>query len=514
MLTIDMLLECTREELWKNIKHVGIYPRRSRKSSENKNMTEEEIEKDLFHQSKRLKDVCDNNKWSYSDYTEIGSGENIDERPRIMEMLEDIYSNKLEAIVVTELSRLTRGGGADMDRILVALRKNGVVIIEGEHNLLNPFNKSDLDRIKMMSMVSNFEYSGYVERITNAKRVRASEGHWVAGTPPYGYIKNNKTKKLDVDEEKGEIYREMILLPYLNGTPTSDIAWKLNKAKIPSPRNGMWENTTILRMLKDETYCGTIIYNKTMGSPNKSESVNRMPYRRMSEDKWSKYYNCHPALKSQEEHQQVMSIINKRGHKQGVIEYHPLSGMVKCSNCGKSMIINNSMDKPRFIGCSCGKNGGGELEVIENVITLSVIQLRDKLMNINETDGNKIEKQSLLKEIEKLEDKIQKENQALVRIDEAVVYGYFTPQQATEKKEEILKLVYELEDRVSRKKVQLNSFNVLSNKEKIKRIDMFIENSDKVNSNEDMRNLYTTIINNIIWNKVDKETLEVKVNFL
>ena len=514
MLNIDMLLDLTKEEIRSNIRHVAIYPRKSRKSEENKNMSEEEIEKDLIHQSKLLKSVCTKNGWSYTDYTEIGSGENIDERPKMLELLDDISNKKVDAVLVTELSRLTRGGGADSDRILITLRKSAVVVIEGEYNLLNPYNKADLDRFKMMSMVSNFEYSGYVERVTNAKRVKASEGFWVSGTPPYGYIRNHKSKKLEVDEEKGAIYREMILLPYLDGLSTADIAWKLNKAKIPSPRNGMWESTTILRMLKDETYCGTIIYNKTMGSPNRKESVNRMPYRRLSEDKWSKYYNCHTALKSQEEHHQVMDIISKRGHKHGNIEYHALSGMVKCSNCGQSMIIMNTLEKPRFKKCKCGANGGGDLEVVENVIYISALQLKERLLNINETESKKIEKQSLLKEIEKLEDKIDKENGALKRIDEAVIYGYFTPQQATEKKDEILKLIYDLEDRISRKKKQVDSFNVLSNKEKIKKIDMFLDNNNKENTTEELRNLYTTIIDNIVWEKVDNNKLEVKVNFL
>lgn len=514
MLTIDMLLDLTKEEVRSNIRHVAIYPRKSRKSDENKNMSEEEIEKDLIHQSKLLKSVCTKNGWSYTDYTEIGSGENIDERPKMLELLDDISAKKVDAVVITELSRLTRGGGADLDRILITLRKSAVVVIEGEYNLLNPYNKADLDRFKMMSMVSNFEYSGYVDRVTNAKRVRASEGHWVSGTPPYGYIRNPKTKKLEVVEEKGNIYREMILLPYLEGSSTADIAWKLNKAKIPSPRNGLWEDTTVLRMLKDETYCGTIIYNKTMGSPHRKESVNRMPYRRLSEDKWSKYYNCHTALKSQEEHHQVMDIINRRGHKQGNIEYHALSGMVKCSNCGKTMTILNTLEKPRFKNCKCGANGGGELRVIEDVIYISALQLKEQLLTINEAEGKTIEKQSLLKEIEKLEDKIDKENVALERIDEAVVYGYFTPQKATEKKDEILKLIYDLEDRISRKKKQLDSFNVLSNKEKIKKIEMFVNNNDKENTPEELRKLYTTIIDNIVWHKVDKDTLEVKVNFL
>ena len=182
--------------------------------------------------------------------------------------------------------------------------------------------------------------------------------------------------------------------------------------------------------------------------------------------------------------------------------------------CGKTMIINNSHEKPRFNKCKCGVNGGGELEVIENVIYISALQLKERLLTINEAEGKTIEKQSLLREIEKLENKIDKENNALRNIDEAVVYGYFTPQQATEKKDEILKLVYDLEDRISRKKKQLDSFNVLSNKEKIKRIDMFINNNNKENTNEDLRKLYTTIIDNIVWNKVDNNTLEVKVNFL
>lgn len=513
MLTYDILTDLPKHEIKKKIQHVAIYPRRSRASE--KLRTAEDIEKELLHQSKLLKQICTDNDWTYTDYTEIGSGENIEDRPKMKQLLEDANKGLFSAIVCTKYDRLSRGSGSDQDKILLTLRANNIVVVESGGEILNPFNRGDLDKIRLYGMMANYEYSNIVERTTSAKRVRASEGNWVASSPPFGYMRNRKTKKLEINEKDAQVLREMIIEPYLKGKTSSEIALSLNQAKIPSPRGGTWVASVILSMLKNEVYTGVIIYNKTIGSRNRRESVNRVPYRKQPREKWIRTKEVvHEPIMSVDEFERIQRIMKNNAGGFGDKSPHPLSKLVKCFSCGKSLQIQKEKDKHIFKKCSCGATRGGDVSVVTDIVNTALEVLKVKLQTIDDSEQSLREKQLIVDEITKLESKLHNELKAIDRIKESVLYGLLDMKEGVQKKEELSSVVSSIEEQIAKKKEELNSFSVISNNEKVDIIDEFLSQIDNAENTVRVRELYLTMIESVIWKRTTENDLEISINFL
>jgi DNA invertase Pin-like site-specific DNA recombinase len=89
------------------IEDVAIYLRKSRG----------ETEKDLDKHSDALIEICNDKGWKYEIYKEIVSGDTIEMRPIIQQLLEDVEDDLYDAVMVIDQDRLSRGGTADSESI-------------------------------------------------------------------------------------------------------------------------------------------------------------------------------------------------------------------------------------------------------------------------------------------------------------------------------------------------------------------------------------------------------------
>lgn len=62
-------------------------------------------------------------------YREIVSGESIQDRPQMQQMLQDIYEGKYEGVLVMEVERLARGNTTDQGRVAEAFKISSTKII-------------------------------------------------------------------------------------------------------------------------------------------------------------------------------------------------------------------------------------------------------------------------------------------------------------------------------------------------------------------------------------------------
>jgi len=513
MLDLDILSELPNHQIEQHISHVALYPRKSRPTSTIR--TDEDIERDLQNQIASLKRLCEKKGWSYEFYTEIGSGENIKDRPKMTKLLEDVKQGKFDAILITEYTRLGRGSGGDQEKILITLRESATVIVEDSGRILNPLNEADLQIMNMQGFFSNTEYKGIVSKFIRGKREGARRGQWVSGHAPYGYDFNRKTRKLVINEKQGEVYRKYILLPYINGDSTSEIVNNLNKLNIHSPRSTVWTKTTVINLLKSEVYKGEIIYNKTVGSKSKDPSLNRAPYRKIKEENWIRVHNAHPPLKSEEEHEKVMGLFKVKGNSKGINKnYHPLSGLVKCFSCGKTLRIQRNTNEQSYLkACECGATRGGDCDLVTDSIFESAIIFKDVLLNIDKTKSVDREREILEKEVVILERELVLEYEAIERIEEAYEARVYDIHKMTTKKEKREVRIREIENELDEKRKVLKNFSSNKTEVSIGNIDNFIlaiDQSENINLNK----AYKTIIENVTWKRVKDEEVEVIVNFL
>jgi DNA invertase Pin-like site-specific DNA recombinase len=113
----------------------------------------------------------------------------------------------------------------------------------------------------------------------------AKQGYWAGGKPPYGFerllldearkpvqvlasgqrksIQNQRVRLAPGNENQVAAIRQIFHDFTQNGRRMEDIAATLNREGVPSPSDGSWDAGKVRRILVNELYIGTMVYNKT-----------------------------------------------------------------------------------------------------------------------------------------------------------------------------------------------------------------------------------------------------------
>jgi site-specific DNA recombinase len=492
------------------IKDVAILLRKSRG----------EIE-DLQKHKKDLIELCEESNWRYTIYEEISSSQKFEERPELIKLIEDIEDGDYDAVVVMDKDRLSREsiGQATVNKILA---ENECLIVTPQ-KIYDLNDETDILMTEVQDLMARFEYRMISKRLRRGKKRASKDGKWANGIPPIPYLYDREQKKLFVDEDKKEIYR-YIVDEFLNGASPYNIAWELNKNKVPSPRDGLfWRDVTVRRILVDETHLGRIISNKTSKWKRSKGSASYITHKR---EDWIVREGCHEAVKTMEEHEKIMIELNKRKRpafaKDGKF---PLAGLIKCSKCGKTMSFKEKNDDyPIVLRCrnhmddgitKCG-NLGGSTKILIEEIHRQLYKYKDDLeKEIKRSKNNEGFLANIHNDIMDKEKQIEKLESDLETVDELVIAKYFTPQEAIKKKQKILQQIEQLESEINVLNTQNQNFENMTNEDRINKIENLLEIiNDETMPPHKINRAYKSIIHSIIWDKKTEDELSVTVNFL
>ena len=503
------------------IKYVALYLRKSRGDED----------KDLNKHRDILTKICKDNGWKYIEYKEIVSGDSIIMRPVFTQLLEDVKNGLFDAVCVVDIDRLGRGDLGDQDKIKKAFIQSNTYIITPQQ-IYNLNNDDDEFVVDMKGFIARREYKQIVKRFQQGKKIGARLGMWTNGTPPYPYeYQRYKTKYnekgLVVNDEKLKIYRFIIDSAIKQHLTPNQIAIELNKKDILSPRNKQWSGNTVYRLLIDETHLGKIISNKHQGDGHKTKKPNSSKLINIPKDKWVIVENCHQAVKTQKEHEQILLFLNRittmprRTPKQIL----PLTDLIKCGKCGHTMgiyIRKNRGNKEYLkscwyinpVGIKC-HNEGMITEILYPYIFKKILsykqEIESQIDNIdikkydNEINEKILEQQSLY----------SKKQIALSRIQDAYENGVYSLNQFKERKEKAEKQIESIKEEINLLQIQLKQYDSTSLKTKITKLDNFLNVIQNNNSNisfKDQNDLYKSIIKNIIWIKENSQ-IDIKINF-
>lgn len=219
-----------------------------------------------------------------------------DEVPAIADLIELAHSGQIDLVICRDYDRLARKR-ALLAQISEFLRQRRVQIyaldkpVEPATSFSNyrddGYNTAAL--IEAMSGVaSEEEVSRIVRRRKFGMNAVMRRGKWKVSerVTPFGYTRlvandQGETVRLDVpvpvDEEVSLIKRVEGL--YLDGYSYGRIADLLNSEGIPSPRGSVWQRQVIKGLLRNEFYCGLILWGYTRGDkvfdPDKGSFVGR-----------------------------------------------------------------------------------------------------------------------------------------------------------------------------------------------------------------------------------------------
>ena len=130
-------------------------------------------------------------------YREVVSGETIESRPCVQEVLRRVESPRVKAVLVVEPQRLSRGDLEDIGRLVKLLRYSNTIVITLQYTY-DLRDERDRDMFERELKRGN-EFLEYQKRIMgNGRLLSVQNGNFIGQKPPYGYnkvvIKEGKRK--------------------------------------------------------------------------------------------------------------------------------------------------------------------------------------------------------------------------------------------------------------------------------------------------------------------------------
>lgn len=436
----------------------------------------------IVNQKKILEEYASkNNLTNIIHFTDDGiSGTQFD-RPGFMEMMNGVNTGNIGCIIVKDMSRLGRDY-LKVGQCMEILRQKGVRLIAINDNVDSFYREDDFTPFR--NIMNEWYARDTSRKIQSTFRSKGESGKHTASTPPYGYIKDEKDKdKWIVDEKAAQIVRRIFNLT-MDGAGPYKIAKILEADKIDIPAYHQqklgyglhqsknfehpyrWCSSTIASILKKKEYLGHTVNFKT----RKHFKDKKSKY--VSEDNWLIFENTHEAIIDQETFDNVQRIRgNVKRYPDGWGEYHPLTGLMYCADCGSKMYVhrtNNYKNIPYYVcsnykkvpcGMLCPSAHRIKAEVVINLIQETLKDIKNYLNEDNEAFIHSI--QNEMEEKEKVE--IEKQRVRLInnksRIQELErlmcrIYEDMILEKIPSSRYEILNSQYETEQRVLSKEIE------------------------------------------------------------
>lgn len=301
----------------------------------------------------------------------------IFDRPAFKEMMQLVTDGSINCVIVKDLSRLGREyieTGRYLRRIFPTY---GVRFIAITDNIDTAHENGSDDLTVSVKNIMNEAYCRDISiKTRTALEVKRRNGDFVGAFTVYGYMRSEENKNQLVPDPYASRVVQDIFRMRLDGSSASKIASELNRLGILSPlaykkNNGLpyakkgyadkdnckWSATTIIRILQDEIYTGTLVQGK-QGTPH--YKIKQMEQRPSSE--WIRVPNAHQALVQKQDFELVQHISNldtrTAPQKDSVYLF---SGVLICGCCGGRMTrkTNRSNGKEyHYYYCPTGKKNG------------------------------------------------------------------------------------------------------------------------------------------------------------
>lgn len=315
------------------------------------------------------------------------------ERPNFQRMCEDIYSGKVNMVIVKDLSRLGRDyidSGRYVRKIFPSFNVRFVSVLDHFDSLTA--TQSDVNLLIPVKNFVNDNYSRDISgKVRSHQEVMRENGLYIGSHVAYGYKKLETDKnKIIPDEYAADIVRKIFDWK-LKGLSSAAIAEKLNGLGVAAPseykkqlggnyksgfqknRKAKWSSVAVSRILKNRIYIGVLEQGKREKVNYKLDKVVDKP-----ESEWSVKENTHEAIISKVDFENVAKLMNLDTRKSPDEEtLFMLSGLMFCGECGRSMVrrCNRYKDKQSVYyicatynkGKGCSRHSIGQ-SVIEDIL--------------------------------------------------------------------------------------------------------------------------------------------------
>lgn len=354
----------------------------------------------IEEQTARLEAYCAAKGWTLlHTYIDGGySGGNID-RPALQEMLNAIRANKIDAVVVYKLDRLSRSQKDTLTLIEDELLARGTdfVSINENFDTSTPFGRA---MIGILSVFAQLEKDQITERFTMGRIGRCKAGYYHGGNnPPTGY--DYKDGLLMVNEYEALQVQEVFSL-FLSGKSINYI-----HRHLAQKYQTKWSPAKVASVLQNTVYIGKVHFRK--------EDYDGIHQPLIDE---ATFHAANRILKSSEREERKTTA-QKTPFRAGYL----LSGLVFCGRCGARYSANHgyyrcysrAKSSQKFIKDPNCKNDHWKIEeldeyIIRQVDTLisSREQLEQVLKSVEAGKKVAVDKRAMKKRISEIDSQIAK----------------------------------------------------------------------------------------------------------
>ena len=263
----------------------------------------------------------------YADEALTGTKDN---RENFQRLLSECRAGNIDLIITKSISRFARNTVTLLETIR-ELKELSVDVYFEEQNI----HSISPDGEFMLTLLGSYAQEESYSASENQKwRIRKDfEQGRLGSITMLGYERSNDGTLIIVPEE-AEIVR-MIFNDFLDGMGKNAIANKLLAMGVPTKGGGVWTAWSIRRILRNEKYCGDILFQKSFRenhiTKRKIENKGQLP----------QYYaeETHEAIIDKETfllvQEQLRSQQNYFAPDKPTTNTYPLTGMIHCGCCGK-----------------------------------------------------------------------------------------------------------------------------------------------------------------------------------
>jgi DNA invertase Pin-like site-specific DNA recombinase len=268
----------------------------------------------------------------YADEPTTGTKDN---RAQFQRLLTDCRAGLIDMVITKSVTRFARNTLTTLDT-LRELKSIGVDVFFDKENIHSISGDGEL----MLTLLASYAQEESLSVSENCKwRIRRM---FRIGRPNTGHMLGYRLRdgKLTVVPKEALIVQQ-IFADYLAGMGSLSIAKKLNSMGIRARYGGLWSETPIAKILRNEKYAGDLILQKTYSTDHLSKS------KRVNYGELPKYYvkDSHERIIEREIFDAVQREIRRRAEvcaltKQGRRRKaqggpYPFTGLILCGNCGR-----------------------------------------------------------------------------------------------------------------------------------------------------------------------------------
>lgn len=424
---------------------------------------------------KERADLCNMVSVELSDDGYTGTNFN---RPGIKQLFEMLKRNRIGCIIVKDFSRFSRDYielGNYVEQIFPFMEVRFIAINDNYDSLLN--NQGNSLEIPFKGILNDLYSKDISMKVKAAKRQMIKNGELCSGSYPFGYQKVEKAKRVSgnmlyqVDEDAAEIVRYIFKLA-LEGKKNIEIARILNEKKCPTRgiykrlkggygygleenQKSVWDSPSVLAVLRDERYKGTLILGRYQSAGVGSGKVVEAP-----ESLWFRKEDAIPAIISAEDFETVQNMHPYKERGKYRKEHHMLYRKVRCGCCGRYLYFKPSESGKQYNSFFCKQSHLNreskcfrgyikEKDILDTLLCLvqRQVELAGEIAR-NEKKKTGTEKIRIERQLKTLEKEIEIRQAAKAQSYMEYKEGGITKEEFLERKGELQKEIVEKEKQV------------------------------------------------------------------